>query len=87
MTRDDALNALRAHHGHAEQERARLERETDELVAAARNAKPPATWQQIADALGGAAAGKYAQNVRRKYLPLLDVTVTVKTAADPKEKP
>lgn len=87
MTRDDALNALRAHHGHAEQVRALLEQETAKLVAAARNTQPPATWQQIADALGGAAAGKYPQNVRRKYMPLLDVTVRVKPAADPKEKP
>ncbi|MFI6228664.1 hypothetical protein ACIBCR_15285 [Micromonospora echinospora] len=83
MTRDNALNALRAHHFHAEQVRAQLEQETAELVAAARNAHPPATWPQIADALGGADAGKYAQNVRRKYMPLLDVTVQVKPAADP----
>ena len=85
MTRDDALNAIRGHQAHAEQVRARLEQETAELVAAARNAHPPATWSQIADALGGAAAGKHAQNVRRKYMPLLDVTVTVKPAT--KEKP
>lgn len=87
MTRDNALNALRTHHAHAEQVRARLEHETAELVAAARNAHPPATWPQIADALGGAEAGKYAQNVRRKYLPMLDVTVTVKPTAEPKERP
>jgi hypothetical protein len=73
VTRDDALNALRAHLAHAEQVRAQLEQRTTELVAAARDTQPPATWPQITEAFGGAAAGKYPQNIRRKYEPLLDV--------------
>ncbi|MFD6565434.1 hypothetical protein [Micromonospora profundi] len=75
--KNDALDALAAHHAYSLKTRADLDAREVELVAAARQFD--ASWQAIGDALGG----MLRNNASRKFEPLLDTTVTRQVTVKP----
>ncbi|MEU8334770.1 hypothetical protein [Micromonospora tulbaghiae] len=77
---EEALAALTAHHTHATQTRADLDRLDVEHVAACRNAG--VSWQQIATALG-----IKQPSAVRKYKPLIEEVRVVRPKISNQEKP
>jgi hypothetical protein len=74
---EQALERLRRAH----LERLAAEEDEFRAVAAARQAEPPATWDQIADAVG-----MIQNNAWRKYKGRIQESTTV-TLVEPKERP